>query len=112
MAARIVESIVLVAGAAVMMSACQAPPPRELSGGHVSGRAPAEPSRIPPPVRRAPYVPSPAPRTAEETYTVVVHEVPVRELLFVLARDASINADVHPLMEGLVTLNAIDQTLD
>ena len=112
MAARIVESIVLVAGVAVMMSACQAPPPREISGGHVSGRAPAEPSRIPPPVRRAPYVPSPAPRTAEETYTVVVHEVPVRELLFVLARDASINADVHPLMEGLVTLNAIDQTLD
>ena len=43
---------------------------------------------------------------------MVVHEVPVKELLFVLARDASINADVHPLTEGLVTLNAIDQTLD
>ena len=43
---------------------------------------------------------------------MVVHEVPVKELLFALARDASINADVHPLTEGLVTLNAVDQTLD
>ena len=43
---------------------------------------------------------------------MVVHEVPVKELLFALARDASINADVHPLTEGFVTLNAVDQTLD
>ena len=112
MAERIVGCSILAAGLAVMLSACQAPPPRELSGGHVSGQAPAEPSRIPAPVRRAPFVPPPAPRTAQETYTVVVHEVPVKELLFALARDASINADVHPLTEGLVTLNAVDQTLD
>ena len=112
MAERIVGCSILAAGLAVMLSACQAPPPRELSGGHVSGQAPAGPPRIPAPVRRAPFVPPPAPRTAQETYTVVVHEVPVKELLFALARDASINADVHPLTEGLVTLNAVDQTLD
>ncbi len=112
MAARIVESIVLATSMAVVVSACQAPPPREISGGHVSGRAPPELSRIPPPIRRIPYVPPPARRPPEETYTVVVHEVPVKELLFALARDASINADVHPLTRGFVTLNAIDQTLE
>ena len=112
MAKHVVGRFVLAAGLALTVSACQAPPPRELSGGHVSGQAPAEPPGIPAPVRRVPFVPPPAPRAAQETYTVVVHEVPVKELLFVLARDASINADVHPLTEGLVTLNAIDQTLD
>ena len=35
-------------------------------------------------------------------------EVPVRELLFALARDAKVNVDVHPAIEGNVTLNAID----
>ena len=104
--------IVFAASLALTVSACQAPPPRPLSGGHVSGETPAEVSRIPAPVRRTPFVPPPAPRTAQETYTVVVHEVPVKELLFALARDASINADVHPLTRGRVTLNAVDQTLD
>ena len=46
------------------------------------------------------------------TYTVVVNEVPVRELLFALVRDASINADVHPSIEGVVTLSAVDQTFN
>ena len=112
MAERIVERIILAAGVAVMASACQAPAPRELSRGHVAEQAPAGASGIPAPVRRAPFVPPPAARVAQETYTVVVHEVPVKELLFALVRDGSINADVHPATEGLVTLNAVDQTLD
>ena len=112
MAGRIVERIVLAASLILAVSACQAPPPRPLSGGHVSAQTPGGVSRIPAPVRRTPFVPPPAPRTAQETYTVVVHEVPVKELLFALARDASINADVHPLTRGRVTLNAVDQTLD
>ena len=112
MAGRLVERVVLVASLILAVSACQAPPPRPLSGGHVSAQTPAGVSRIPAPVRRTPFVPPPAPRTAQETYTVVVHEVPVKELLFALARDASINADVHPLTRGRVTLNAVDQTLD
>ena len=112
MSERIVKKIILAAGMAAMLSACQAPPPRELSRGHVAEHVPAETSRIPAPVLRAPFVPPPAPRAVQETYTVVVHEVPAKELLFALARDASINADIHPATEGLVTLNAIDQTLD
>ena len=113
MAQRIVESIILAVGMVVMMAACQAPAPRALSRGHLTGQASAPAgSKIPAPVRRAPFVVPPAPRAAQEIYTVVVNEVPARELLFALARDASINADIHPLMDGLVTINAIDQTLD
>ena len=112
MSGRIIETIILAVGMAAMLGACQAPPPRELSRGHVAEHVPAETSRIPAPVLRAPFVPPPAPRAVQETYTVVVHEVPAKELLFALARDASINADIHPATEGLVTLNAIDQTLD
>ena len=43
---------------------------------------------------------------------MVVNEVPAKALLFALARDASIDADIHPSIEGLATLNAVDRTLD
>lgn len=46
-----------------------------------------------------------------ERYTVVVNDVPVRELLFALARDAELNIDIAGDIAGNVTLNAIDQTL-
>lgn len=46
-----------------------------------------------------------------EIYTVVVHEIPARELLFALAREAKLDIDIHSGIEGSVTLNAIDQTL-
>ena len=112
MSERIIERIILAVGVAVTASACQTLAPRELSRGHIAEQAPAGPSNIPAPVRRVPFVPPPVRRAAQETYTVVVHEVPVKALLFALVRDASINADVHPATEGLVTLNAVDQTLD
>ena len=112
MSKRIVENVILAAGITVAMCACEAPAPRDLSRGHVAEPDPAVSSGIPAPVRRVAFVPPPAPRAAQETYTVTVNEVPAKELLFALARDASINADVHPSTEGLVTLNAIDQPLD
>ena len=114
MSERIVEHIMLAVGLTAMVSACQAPHPRELSRGHVTGQAqaPVGPSGIPAPVLEAPYLPHPAPRPTLETYTVVVNEVPVKELLFALVRDASLDADIHPSMRGLVTLNAVDRTLD
>ena len=112
MSERAVENVLLVAGLILMVSACQTPAPRELSRGHIAEQAPVEVSRIPAPVRRASFVPPPAPTVVQETYTVVVSEVPVKELLFALVRDAFINADIHPAIQGFVTLNAIDQTLD
>lgn len=71
---------------------------------HVAGN-------IPPPVLAPPLPPKPQPVRRAETFSVVVNEVPVRELLFALARDARINVDVHPGIAGNVTLNAINQTL-
>lgn len=46
-----------------------------------------------------------------ETYSVVVTDLPARDLLFQLARDAKVNIDVNPDIEGRVTINAINQTL-
>lgn len=55
--------------------------------------------------------PAPKPAAKIETYSVSVRNIPVQELLFALARDAKINVDIHPGINGVVTLNAIDQTL-
>jgi general secretion pathway protein D len=40
-----------------------------------------------------------------------VNEVPVKEILFALARESKINVDIHPSIQGRATLNAVDQTL-
>lgn len=80
------------------------------NAGHLEAAAPAAPS-IPEVVRHAPFVPPPEPVPESERYTVVVNDVPVRELLFALARDAELNIDIGGEVNGTVTLNAIDQTL-
>ncbi|NGZ05935.1 MAG: pilus (MSHA type) biogenesis protein MshL [Magnetococcales bacterium] len=51
------------------------------------------------------------PATPEEVYTITVTDMPVRDLLFALARDANKNIDVYPGIQGRVTLSAIDQPL-
>ncbi len=73
---------------------------------------PGEKERILPPVTSTTtFTPPPKPRSKPTTYSVVVHEVPVKELLLALARDTKENIDVHPGLGGLVSLNAIDETL-
>ena len=49
--------------------------------------------------------------TKAQTYSVVVNEVPVKEILFALARESKLNIDIHPSIQGRATLNAVDQTL-
>ena len=66
---------------------------------------------IPKPVKSNVYLPPPKPRAKEQTYSVVVNEVPVKEILFALARESKLNVDIHPSIQGRVTLNAVDQTL-
>jgi MSHA biogenesis protein MshL len=66
---------------------------------------------IPQTSTRSVVLPPPKPAAKVETYSVVVTSVPAREILFALARDAKINIDIGPGIEGIVTLNAIDQTL-
>ncbi|HED18129.1 MAG TPA: pilus (MSHA type) biogenesis protein MshL [Gammaproteobacteria bacterium] len=91
------------------------PTPNRPSTGHLDNTRQASRShlsqQIPNPVTQAPVVPEPTPAIAQETYSVVVTDVPLAELLFTLARDAKMNIDVHPDLSGTVTLNAIDQTL-
>ncbi|MBT9517595.1 MAG: secretin N-terminal domain-containing protein [Methyloversatilis discipulorum] len=96
-----------------LLAGCAVHTPQPASTAHVLADKPtARPAdEIPPPVARPLAPPQPQPRHKTETYSVVVNQVPVRELLFALARDARVNVDIHPGIEGAVTLNAIDQTL-
>lgn len=100
---------------ALMVAGCAhiAPPPAVPPSGHLTqeAAAPVVTSDIPPVVSQVPFVPPPTAAPRQERYTVVVNDVPVRELLFALARDAKLNIDVGANITGNVTLNAIDQTL-
>lgn len=103
-------SVFILAG---WLTACANESIRQPSQGHL-GMEPesaAQVPEIPPPVTKAPVLPPPSPKKELETYTVTVNQVPVRELLFALARDAKLNLDVYDNIEGLITINAIDQTL-
>ena len=73
--------------------------------------ATAQTSAVPEPVRQVPLPPPPKPRIDEVKYSVTVKDVPVQELMFAISRDTKANIDIHPGIEGRVTLNAIDQTL-
>ncbi len=98
----------------VLPAACMQTPQRP-SSGHLTTTDRVDSGHltrdIPAPVMQAPVVPEPVPAVAQETFSVVVTDVPLDQLLFGLARDAKINVDVHPGLSGHVTLNAIDQTL-
>ncbi|MEM7206629.1 MAG: pilus (MSHA type) biogenesis protein MshL [Pseudomonadota bacterium] len=107
--------------ALLLLTACanRTPHPIEPSQGHLYNDAVAEESAeqvepaaaIPEPVTTTPYLPAPEPQSPEDTYTVVVNQVPLRDLLFALARDARLNIDIVGDINGRVTLNAIDQSL-
>jgi general secretion pathway protein D len=68
-------------------------------------------TQIPQPVRAVPLPPPPESRPMDLRYSVVVANQSVRDVLLAIARDTSINFDIHPGVEGAITLNAIDQTL-
>ncbi len=100
----------LMFGTCLLIAGCGIQPMKP-SPGHVQAVAPAPAGDIPEPVRITPILPRPKPAARPETYSVVVNNVKVQELLFALARDARLNVDVHAGIVGSVTLNAIDQTL-
>jgi general secretion pathway protein D len=77
-------------------------------------RPDSHPQGKPPALVDAPLLP-PQPRPGRkqaEVYSVSVHNVAIRDLLFALARDARLNLDVHPDLAGTVSINAIDQTIN
>lgn len=103
------------------MSACSHQSKVQPSKGHIDGQntstpsvitKPATPSSaIPKPVTNSPYLPPPTAKAKEPIYSIVVYDTPVKEVLFAIARDSKLNVDIHPAIQGRVTLNAVDQTL-
>ncbi len=98
---------------ALLLTACT---PSTLSNGPSAGHLRAEdvaktPGNIPAPVQQIASLPRPKPAEKTETYSVVVNNIKVQDLLFALARDAKLNVDIHPGISGTVSMNAIDQTL-
>ena len=100
-----------VCGLCLSLLACGPTRPPEQSKGHIS-EVPPQAKDIPQAVTQTTLLPAPKARPRLETYTVVVSGVPTKDLLFSMARDAKINLDIHEDIEGKVTLNAIDQTLE
>ncbi len=95
---------------AVFVVACGATNPPVISDGHITSEQ-SDKINIPLPVTTVPVLPRPGKREKLETYTVVVNQVPIRELLFSMARDADLNLDIGDDISGKITMNAIDQTL-
>jgi general secretion pathway protein D len=103
------------------MTACSHQSKVQPSKGHIDGQNTSTPSviskpaassaGIPKPVTNTPYLPPPTPKAKEPVYSIVVYDTPVKEVLFAIARDSKLNVDIHPAIQGRVTLNAVDQTL-
>lgn len=104
-------SNLLIAALAIMLASCGPTRPPEPSEGHLD-KVDNTVSDIPAAVSQTTLLPVPEVRPELETYTVVVSGVSTKDLLFSMARDAQINLDIHDDIEGTVTLNAIDQTLE
>ena len=114
---KIIPAIFLLA-AIILISGCAHQSKVKPSNGHIDGqtttKAPSQiaaDANIPKPIRNVPYLPPPQAKAKPQTYSVVVNEVPVKEILFALARESKLNIDIHPSIQGRVTLNAVDQTL-
>jgi MSHA biogenesis protein MshL len=104
--------------AALVVAGCAHKSKVQPSKGHIDSKVTtpanqneASSAPIPKLVRSAPQLPVPKATTKAQTYSVVVNEVPVKEILFALARESKINVDIHPSIQGRATLNAVDQTL-
>jgi general secretion pathway protein D len=107
---RLADGATRAAALLLVLGACSQAPLKP-SDGHLFAEPPRADGQIPEPVQVVPLLPPPRPAPRPETYSVVVHNVHVQDLLFALARDARFNVDVHPGVSGTVTLNAIEQTL-
>lgn len=96
-------------GLALALGGC-ASPPMPVAPTHLNP-APAAVGPAPAFAEAPPLPPPPRPAVRQELYSVVMSNVDVQELLFALARDAKLNVDIHPSIEGTVTMNVRDQTL-
>lgn len=107
----VMRTLLGIAAVCVLVGCGTSLPADEEAGRHLVPPDVPEFDEIPDIVRPLTLLPAPQVQEAPELFSVVVQDVSVRELLFALARDANVNIDVHPQVIGLVSLNAIDQTL-
>ncbi len=103
-------SRLLMASGFILLTACGATNPPTRSAGHLRADENKN-AEIPALVTSAPRLKRPQNRPPQETYSVVVNQVPVREVLFSMARNAHINLNIDNDVKGKITMNAIDQTL-
>ena len=102
----------LLLGAGLLLTGCVPQAVIQPSQGHIEQpTVSASKADIPPLVKTTPYLPPPRAEKREPTYTIVVDNVPVKDLLFSLARDTKQNIDINPGISGNVTLNAVNETL-
>lgn len=98
----------------LVLAGCGATLPVDQGSGqieHLEQASTPAPGAPPAPVGQTVLLPSAPAPASDERLTVVVFDVPARELIFAIARDSDINVDIHPRIEGSVSLNAVDQTL-
>lgn len=95
---------------ALLAGCSSAPGLPQNEGRHLNPPA-SSTSAIPRPVAVLPAPSQPGTAQRTETFSVVVSNLAVNDLLFALGRDAKINLDIHPSVNGHVTLSAINQTL-
>lgn len=108
-------NLILAGCALLLLAACQnlshPMDSMDVESRHLTAPPPSPNEEIPDIVRPLPVVTAPRIEPPLELYSVVVQDVPVRQLLFAMARDANMNIDVHSAVTGAVSINAIDQTL-
>lgn len=73
---------------------------------------PTQASPPPPLVREPMPLPPWRPRKAQRRLTLTVNQQSLPELLLALAREAQLDLDLHPAVQGRATLHAVDQPLD
>ncbi|MBZ0067834.1 MAG: pilus (MSHA type) biogenesis protein MshL [Thiobacillus sp.] len=97
----------------VLLGGCVPPQAFDTSPGHISqpSQTAAPVSPPPEPVKSVPTLAAPRASAPIPTYTVVVNDVPVKDLLFSIARDTQYNIDLHPGIAGKVSLNAVQEPL-
>ena len=91
-------------GVSLLLVAC-ASAPSPPGAGHLAGAG------IPTVVQPPGFIPTPPPIVEPARYSLSVEQVPVREILYALAKDAGLDLDVHPEVAGTVSLHAIDAPL-
>jgi general secretion pathway protein D len=109
---RLIPPLRLALLSSLALAACSSIQPQPPSAGHIRAEAQvASNPNIPAPVAATVTLARPKAAAKAESYSVSVRNIPVQDLLFALARDAKLNIDIHPGINGIVTINAIDQTL-